>query len=134
MAPRARTNDSKSLISLHCSRSFPARPGAKGRTLRPAKSEADAQALRLRLEWPTRRFGPERSAFGCSHGSVVPSWRGQRKTPPMWIVAFESPFGCAESVNVIFGQNLERITRKLLRRVLLVESFAEGQQSELRLG
>ena len=65
-------------------------------------------------------------AFGCSHQSAItrPSRRGASNTPRMWIVAFESPFGCLESVNLILGQNLERIPR-LLRRVLVVESFVK---------
>jgi hypothetical protein len=42
----------------------------------------------------------------------APSSTEQRNTPPRWIVAFESPFGCPESVNVILGRNLERILQR----------------------
>jgi hypothetical protein len=61
-------------------------------------------------------------AFGDSHRSVMKAPSSVRST---WIVAFESPFGCPESVNVILRQNLERITARLPRRVLMVESFAK---------
>jgi hypothetical protein len=50
----------------------------------------------------------------------------------MWVVAFESPFSCPESVNIILEQNLERINRKASAARAGGRKLCEGQQSELR--